>query len=40
MKAATTNAADHTLLPSTRPAWLNHTVSSARAPAPERKNIA
>jgi hypothetical protein len=40
MKAATTRAADHTLLPRTSPAWLNQTVSMARAPAPERKNIA
>ena len=39
MNAATTSAADHTLLPTTRPAWLNQTVSRASAPAPERKNI-
>src|SRR5215470_3384694 len=39
MNAATTSAADHTLLPTTRPAWLNQTVSSTSAPAPERKNI-
>ena len=39
MNAAVTSEADHTLLPTTRPAWLNQTVSSTSAPAPERKNI-
>ena len=40
MKAPTTKAADQTLLPTIRPAWLNQTFSNTSAPRPERKNIA
>src|ERR1051326_4013720 len=39
LQTATTSAADHPLFPTTRPAWLNQTVSRTSAPAPERKNI-